>query len=45
MADRRTSAVRPRKPQAELDNERLRRRVEKLEKELAKRDAALEIMA
>lgn len=44
LVDRRSSAVRPKKSQAEIDNEKLRRRVERLEKELAKRDAALEIM-
>jgi transposase-like protein len=44
LVDRRTSPVRPKKSQAEVDNERLQRRVERLEKELAKRDAALEVL-
>jgi len=44
LVDRRTSSVRPKKSQAEVDNERLRRKVERLEKELAKRDAALEVL-
>jgi transposase-like protein len=44
LVDRRTSPVRPKKSQAEVDNERLQRKVERLEKELAKRDAALEVL-
>jgi transposase-like protein len=44
LTDRRTSAVRPKKSQVEVDNERLRKRVERLEKELAKKEAALEVM-
>ncbi len=44
LVDRRTSPVRPKKSQAEVDNERLQRKVERLEKELARRDAALEVL-
>jgi transposase-like protein len=44
LVDRRTSPARPKKSQAEIDNERLQRKVERLEKELAKRDAALEVL-
>jgi hypothetical protein len=44
LTDRRTSPARPRKPAAEAENEKLRRKVERLEKEVAKRDAALEIL-
>jgi transposase-like protein len=44
LVDHRTSAARPKKPAAEIENEKLRRRVERLEKELAKRDAALEVL-
>ena len=44
LVDRRTSPVRPKKSQAEVDNERLQRKVERLERELAKRDAALEVL-
>ena len=36
--------MRPKKSPAEVDNERLQRKVERLEKELAKRDAALEVL-
>ncbi|WP_439678317.1 hypothetical protein [Embleya sp. MST-111070] len=44
LTDRRTSPARSRKPAADTENERLRRKVERLEKEVAKRDAALEIL-
>jgi len=44
LVDRRTSPARPKKSQAEAENEKLRRKVERLEKELAKRDAALEVL-
>ncbi|MFD4977920.1 transposase [Streptomyces sp. NPDC058424] len=44
LADRRTAGVRPKKSAAETENEKLRRRIERLEKELAQRDAALEVL-
>lgn len=44
LADRRTGGVRPKKSAAETENERLRRRIERLEKDLAKKDAALEVL-
>ncbi len=44
LADRRTSPARPKKSAAETENERLRRKVALLEKEVAKRDAALEVL-
>lgn len=44
LVDHRTSAARPKKSAAEIENEKLRRRVERLEKELAKRDAALDVL-
>jgi len=44
LVDHRTSPARPRKSHAEAENEKLRRKVERLEKELAKRDAALEVL-
>ena len=44
LVDRRTSAARPKKSAAEVENEKLRRRVERLEKDLARNKAALEVM-
>ncbi|MEV6576304.1 hypothetical protein [Streptomyces sp. NPDC051577] len=44
LTDKRTSAVRPKKSQAEAEVEKLRKRLERLERELAKKDAALEVM-
>lgn len=44
LADRRTSAVRPKKAAEQAELERLRKKVAKLEKDLARRDAALEVM-
>lgn len=44
LVDRRTSAVRPKKSAAEVENEKLRRRVQALEKDLARNKAALEVM-
>ncbi|WP_328467943.1 hypothetical protein [Streptomyces sp. NBC_00448] len=44
LADRRTSPARPKKSDAETENDKLRRRVERLEKELAQNKAALEVM-
>lgn len=36
--------MRPKKSAAELENEKLRRRIERLQKEVEKRDAALEVL-
>ena len=44
LVDRRTSPVRPKKSAVEMENEKLRRQVERLEKELARSKAALEVM-
>ncbi|MGW2370508.1 hypothetical protein ACWCZ5_33990 [Streptomyces sp. NPDC001667] len=44
LADRRTAGVRPKKSAAELENEKLRRHIECLQKEVEKRDAALEVL-
>ena len=44
LADRRTSPARPKKSAADTENEKLRRKVALLEKEVAKRDAALEVL-
>lgn len=44
LADKRTSSVRPKKHPAEAENARLRRKVQRLEQEVAKRDAALEVL-
>ncbi|KAA2248899.1 transposase [Solihabitans fulvus] len=44
LADKRTTAVRPKKSAAEVDNETLRRKVERLERDLAANKAALEVM-
>jgi hypothetical protein len=44
LVDQRTSPARPKKPAAEAENEKLRRQVERLEKELARNKAALEVM-
>ncbi|MEN8650999.1 hypothetical protein ABCR94_37735 [Streptomyces sp. 21So2-11] len=44
LADRRTGPARPKRSPAEVENEKLRRQVERLEKELARNKAALEVM-
>ncbi|MBT2491372.1 hypothetical protein J7E96_23175 [Streptomyces sp. ISL-96] len=44
LVDHRTSPARPKKSAAEAENEKLRRQVERLEKELARNKAALEVM-
>ncbi|WP_328514038.1 hypothetical protein OHB25_52325 [Streptomyces mirabilis] len=44
LTDHRTSPSRPKKHPAEAENDKLRRRVERLEEEVAKRDAALEVL-
>ncbi|OLT25603.1 transposase [Nocardiopsis sp. CNR-923] len=44
LTDRRTSAARTKKHPAQAEAERLRARIERLEKELAERDHALEVM-
>ncbi|MFI6360945.1 transposase [Streptomyces sp. NPDC050743] len=44
LTDHRTSPARPKKHPAEAENDKLRRQVERLEKEVAKRDAALEVL-
>ncbi len=44
LADRRTSVVRPKKAAEQAELERLRKKVARLEKDLARRDAALEVM-
>ncbi|WP_411143064.1 hypothetical protein [Streptomyces sp. x-80] len=44
LVDRRTSPARPKKSATEAENEKLRRQVEHLEKELARNKAALEIL-
>ncbi|WP_274919582.1 hypothetical protein [Streptomyces sp. WZ-12] len=44
LADRRTAGVRPKRPAAEIENGKLRRRIARLEREVEKRDAALEVM-
>jgi hypothetical protein len=44
LVDRRTSPGRAKKSAAEVENEKLRRRVERLEKDLARNKAALEVM-
>ncbi|MEV6483313.1 transposase [Streptomyces sp. NPDC051576] len=44
LTDRRTSVVRPKKAAEQAELERLRKKVAKLEKDLARRDAALEVM-
>ncbi|WP_329142534.1 hypothetical protein OIU91_02705 [Streptomyces sp. NBC_01456] len=44
LTDRRTSAVRPKKAAEQAELERLRKKVARLEKDLARRDAALEAM-
>ncbi|WAX78854.1 hypothetical protein [Streptomyces sp. KMM 9044] len=41
LVDRRTSPARPKKPQAEFEVEKLRKRIERLEKELTKKAAVL----
>ncbi|MEU5547732.1 hypothetical protein AB0G85_36210 [Streptomyces sioyaensis] len=44
LVDRRTSPARPKKPLEAAEAERLRRKVARLEKDLAQRDAALEVL-
>ncbi|WP_433450417.1 hypothetical protein ACQPXS_18415 [Streptomyces sp. CA-142005] len=44
LVDQRTSPARQKKPAAEAENEKLRRQVERPEKELARNKAALEVM-
>jgi transposase-like protein len=44
LADRRTSAVRPKEAAEKAELERLRKKVARLEKDLARRDAALQVM-
>jgi transposase-like protein len=44
LADRRTSPARPKQAAEQAELERLRKKVARLEKDLAKRDAALEVM-
>jgi transposase-like protein len=44
LTDRRTAGVRPKRSAAEVENGRLKHRIERLEQELAKRDAALELL-
>lgn len=44
LVDHRTSPARPKKTAAEAENEKLRRQVERLERELARNRAALEIL-
>ncbi|MDJ0347684.1 hypothetical protein QMK19_41315 [Streptomyces sp. H10-C2] len=44
LIDHRTSPARPKKSAAQAENEKLRRQVERLEKELARNKAALEVM-
>jgi transposase-like protein len=44
LIDRRTSPARAKKSATEVENEKLRQRVERLEKELARNKAALDVM-
>ncbi|WP_107098771.1 hypothetical protein [Streptomyces hirsutus] len=44
LADRRTSAVRPKKAAEQAELERLRKKVARLEQEGAQKDAALDLM-
>ncbi len=44
LIDRRTSPARAKKSAAEVENERLRQQVERLQKDLARNKAALEVM-
>ncbi len=44
LVDRRTSPARAKKSAVEVENEKLRSRVERLEKDLARNKAALEVM-
>lgn len=44
LTDRRTSPARPKKSQAEIDNDKLRRENERLKRELAKNKAAVEVL-
>jgi len=44
LIDRRTSPARAKKSVTEVENEKLRQRVERLEKELARNKAALDVM-
>ncbi|MBC9724751.1 hypothetical protein [Streptomyces sp. TRM68367] len=44
LVDRRTSPARTKKSAAEVENEKLRQQVERLQKDLARNKAALEVM-
>ena len=44
LVDRRTSPARPKKSAAEVENEKLRRQVDRLERELARNKAAVEVL-
>ncbi|MBZ6088926.1 hypothetical protein KVH07_15380 [Streptomyces olivaceus] len=44
LVDQRTGPARPKKSAAEAENEKLRRQVERLEKELVRNQAALEVL-
>lgn len=44
LVDRRTSPARAKKSAAEVENEKLRQQVERLQKDLARNKAALEVM-
>jgi len=44
LVDHRTSPARPKKSATEAENEKLRRQVERLEKELARNKAAVEVL-
>ncbi|MGR8010682.1 hypothetical protein [Streptomyces sp. A5-4] len=44
LVDRRTSPARPKKSADAVENDRLRRKIARLEKEVEKRDAALEVL-
>jgi hypothetical protein len=44
LTDRRTSPARPKKAAEQAELEKLRKKVARLEKDLARRDAALEVM-
>ncbi|MFD3941159.1 hypothetical protein ACFWSF_09310 [Streptomyces sp. NPDC058611] len=44
LVDRRTSPARPKKSSVEVENEKLRRQVERLERDLARNKAALEVL-
>ncbi|MGW7575090.1 hypothetical protein [Streptomyces sp. NPDC054765] len=44
LVDRRTSPARAKKSAAEVENEKLRQQVERLQRDLARNKAALEVM-